>query len=222
MCSILPAASVSACFLTHGTDSETLVKNADLAMYCAKENGRNNFRFFTPELNAEAVERLTLENSLRVALEKQELFLVYQPQLEIASGRITGGEALLRWRHPELGLVAPDRFIPIAENSGLIVPIGEWVLKTACTQARCWQDQGLPALPIAVNVSAVQLHQERFLPLDPPGAGRNRPRPQYLELELTERVLLSNTEKNAFPAARAGPHGVAVVHRRLRRRIFQP
>jgi diguanylate cyclase (GGDEF)-like protein/PAS domain S-box-containing protein len=182
-------------FPDHGGDSETLLKNADQAMYCAKENGRNNFRFFTSELNDRAMERLTLENSLRVALEKRELFLVYQPQLEIATGRITGGEALLRWRHPELGLVAPDRFIPIAENSGLIVPIGEWVLRTACTQARHWQDQGLPALPIAVNVSAVQLHQGRFLPLvrrvlDETGLAR-----QYLELELTERVLLSNTKQ---------------------------
>ncbi len=182
-------------FPDHGADSETLLKNADLAMYCAKENGRNNCRFFTPELNARAVERLTLENSLRVAIENRELSLVYQPQLEIASGRITGGEALLRWRHPELGLVAPDRFIPIAENSGLIVPIGEWVLRTACTQARHWQDQGLPPLPVAVNVSAVQLHQGRFLPLvrrvlDETGLAR-----QYLELELTERVLLSNTKQ---------------------------
>jgi diguanylate cyclase (GGDEF)-like protein/PAS domain S-box-containing protein len=182
-------------FPDHGADGETLLKNADLAMYCAKENGRNNVRFFTPELNARAVERLTLENSLRVAIENRELSLVYQPQLEIASGRITGAEALLRWRHPELGLVAPDRFIPIAENSGLIVPIGEWVLRTACTQARHWQDQGLPPLPVAVNVSAVQLHQGRFLPLvrrvlDETGLAR-----QYLELELTERVLLSNTKQ---------------------------
>ncbi|MFZ0911833.1 MAG: EAL domain-containing protein [Candidatus Korobacteraceae bacterium] len=182
-------------FPDHGADGETLLKNADLAMYCAKENGRNNCRFFTPELNARAVERLTLENSLRVAVEKQELFLVYQPQLEIASGRITGGEALLRWRHPELGLVAPDRFIPVAENSGLIVPIGEWVLRTACTQARYWQDLGLPALPIAVNVSAVQLHQGHFLPLIRRVLDETGLAPQYLELELTERVLLSNTGK---------------------------
>jgi EAL domain-containing protein (putative c-di-GMP-specific phosphodiesterase class I) len=182
-------------FPDDGADSETLLKNADLAMYCAKENGRNNCQFFTPELNARAVERLTLENSLRVAVEKQELFLVYQPQLEIASGRISGGEALLRWRHPELGLVAPDRFIPIAENSGLIVPIGEWVLRTACTQARCWQDLGLPPLPIAVNVSAVQLHQGHFLPLIRRVLDETGLAPQYLELELTERVLLSNSGK---------------------------
>ena len=182
-------------FPDDGADSETLLKNADLAMYCAKENGRNNCQFFTAELNARVVERLTLENSLRVAVKKQELFLVYQPQLEIASGRISGGEALLRWRHPELGLVAPDRFIPIAENSGLIVPIGEWVLRTACTQARCWQELGLPPLPIAVNVSAVQLHQGHFLPLIRRVLDETGLAPQYLELELTERVLLSNTGK---------------------------
>ena len=182
-------------FPDHGGDSETLLKNADQAMYCAKENGRNNFRFFTSELNDRAMERLTLENSLRVALANKELFLVYQPQLEIATGRITGGEALLRWRHPELGLVAPDRFIPIAENSGLIIPIGEWVLKTACTQARCWQDLGLPALPIAVNVSAVQLQQEHFLRLVRRVLEETGLAPQYLELELTEGVLFSNSGK---------------------------
>jgi diguanylate cyclase (GGDEF)-like protein/PAS domain S-box-containing protein len=182
-------------FPDHGADSEELLKTADVAMYCAKENGRNNFQFFTPELNARAMERLALENSLRFALEKRELFLLYEPQVEIATGRITGGEALLRWRHPKLGLVAPDKFIPVAENSGLIIPIGEWVLKTACVQARRWQHLGLPTLSIAVNVSAVQLRQERFLPtvrrvLDETGLA-----PQYLDLELTEGVLLSNAGK---------------------------
>jgi diguanylate cyclase (GGDEF)-like protein/PAS domain S-box-containing protein len=179
----------------HGTDSETLIKNADAAMYSAKENGRNNSRFFTQELNAKAEERLALENNLRVALDRGEFFLVYQPQLEIASGRITGVEALLRWRHPELGLVPPDKFIPIAENSGLIVPIGEWVLGMACTQARRWQEMGLPLLPMAVNVSAVQLHQERFVQMVRRVLDETGLAPRYLELEITERVLLSNTQK---------------------------
>ena len=119
-------------FPEHGADGETLIKNADAAMYCAKEKGRNNFQFFTKNMNAQVVERLTLENSLRLALDRKELFLVYQPQMDIGSGKITGLEALLRWQHPELGLVPPDKFIRIAENSGLIRPIGEWVLKTAC------------------------------------------------------------------------------------------
>ena len=135
-------------FPDDGADGETLLKNADAAMYSAKDNGRNNFQFFTQEMNRRAVERLTLENSLRLALERKELFLEYQPQVDLATGKIIGAEALLRWRHPELGLVPPNTFIPIAENSGMIIPIGEWVLRTACTQARQWQDEGLPHYPL--------------------------------------------------------------------------
>ena len=133
--------------------------------YSAKEGGRHNFCFFTEDMNAQAVERLTLESSLRLALAKEQLFLMYQPQVNIATGEITGVEALLRWQHPGLGLVPPDKFIRIAENSGLIVPIGEWVLRTACAQAQKWQDEGLPAVTVAVNVSAVQFRQEDFCAL---------------------------------------------------------
>jgi diguanylate cyclase (GGDEF)-like protein/PAS domain S-box-containing protein len=181
-------------FPDHGSDSETLIKNADTAMYCAKESGRNNFQFFTPKMNAQAVERLTLENGLRLALDRKELFLVYQPQLEIASRRIVGVEALIRWRHPEIGLIPPDDFIRIAENCGLIVPIGEWVLRSACAQARKWRDEGLPLMSVAVNVSAVQVRQEGFPKtvrgiLDQTGVD-----PQCLDLELTESVLLSNAD----------------------------
>jgi len=178
----------------HGTDSETLIKNADAAMYWAKENGRGRFRFFTDEMNAQAVERLTLENSLRLALEKGQLFLMYQPQMDIATGRITGLEALLRWQHPDLGLVPPEKFIRIAENSGLIVPIGEWVLRTACRQARKWQDEGLPAVSLAVNVSAVQFRQEGFCELIGKVLHETGLAPQYLELELTESLLLANAD----------------------------
>jgi predicted signal transduction protein with EAL and GGDEF domain len=181
-------------FPEHGANDETLIRNADAAMYSAKDYGRNNFQFFTQDMNAEVVERLTLESSLRLALEKRELFLVYQPQMEIATGQITGLEALLRWQHPELGLVPPDQFIRIAENSGLIVPIGEWVLRTACSQARKWQDEGLPAVPVAVNVSAVQFRQEGFRKMIDRVLRETGLAPQYLELELTESLLLSNAD----------------------------
>jgi diguanylate cyclase (GGDEF)-like protein len=178
----------------HGTDSETLVKHADAAMYCAKENGRNAFRLFSEDMNEKVVERLTIEHNLRSALDKDELFLVYQPQTELATGAIIGVEALLRWKHPELGLVPPDHFIRVAENTGLILPIGEWVLRTACTTARRWQDTGLPPVPVAVNVSAVQFRQEGFRALVQRILHETRLAPEYLELELTESVLLSNAD----------------------------
>ena len=181
-------------FPEHGADSETLIKNADAAMYSAKDSGRNNFRFFTADMNAQVVERLTLEHGLRSALEKGELFLAYQPQMDIATGRITGLEALLRWQHPDLGLVPPDKFIRIAENSGLIVPIGEWVLRTACSQARQWQDEGLPAVTVAVNVSAIQFRREGFCELIRRVLFETGLAPQYLEVELTESLLLLNAD----------------------------
>jgi diguanylate cyclase (GGDEF)-like protein/PAS domain S-box-containing protein len=181
-------------FPEHGADGETLIKNADAAMYSAKDNGRNNFRFFTADMNAQVVERLALESSLRLALDRKQLFLVYQPQMDIASGRITGLEALLRWQHSELGLVPPDKFIRIAENSGLILPIGEWVLRTACSQTRTWQDEGLPAVTVAVNVSAVQFRQEGFCELIRRVLDETGLAPQFLELELTESLLLANAD----------------------------
>jgi diguanylate cyclase (GGDEF)-like protein/PAS domain S-box-containing protein len=181
-------------FPEHGRDGETLIKNADAAMYSGKADGRNNFRFFTDDMNAQAFERLTLERSLRSALAKKELFLVYQPQVDMATGSIIGLEALLRWQHPELGLVPPDKFIRIAENSGLIVPIGEWVLRSACSQARKWQDEGLPLVTVAVNVSAVQFRQEGFCELVRRVLHETGLAPQHLELELTESLLLANAD----------------------------
>jgi len=181
-------------FPEHGADCETLIKNADSAMYSAKDCGRNSFRFFAEDMNAQAVERLSVENSLRLALGKKELFLVYQPQMDVATRRITGLEALLRWQHPGLGLVPPDRFIRIAENSGLIVPIGEWVLRVACRQAKKWQDDGLPAVSVAVNVSAVQFRQQGFCELIRSVLHETGLAPQYLELELTESLLLANAD----------------------------
>jgi diguanylate cyclase (GGDEF)-like protein/PAS domain S-box-containing protein len=181
-------------FPEHGADSETLIRNADAAMYCAKCDGRSKVRFFTDEMNAEAQERLTMDKNLRLALDRDEFFLVYQPQIEIETGRITGLEALIRWQHPELGLVPPDRFISIAENNGLIVPIGEWVLRTACAQAKRWQDDGLAAVPVAVNVSAVQFRQEGFTDLVRRVLMETGLSSEYLELELTESLLLSNVD----------------------------
>jgi diguanylate cyclase (GGDEF)-like protein/PAS domain S-box-containing protein len=181
-------------FPEHGTDCETLIKNADAAMYRAKDAGRNNFRFFAEDMNAQLAERLTLENGLRQALDKKEFFLVYQPQMDIPTGKITGLEALLRWQHPDLGLVPPDKFIRIAENSGLIVPIGEWVLRTACRQARKWQDEGLHAVKVAVNVSAVQFRQQGFCELIKGVLRETGLAAQCLELELTESLLLANAD----------------------------
>ncbi len=181
-------------FPQDGADGDTLIKNADAAMYSAKDAGRNNFRFFAIKMQAQALERLTLVNNLRLALERKEFSLVYQPQMAIESGAITGFEALIRWQHPELGLIPPDKFISIAEDSGLILAMGEWVLKTACTQARKWQENGLPAVPLAVNVSAVQFRQEGFLALIRRVLLETGLPPQYLELELTEGLLLSNAD----------------------------
>ena len=181
-------------FPDHGTDPETLIMHADSAMYCAKDSGRNNFRFFTEDMNTQAMERLTLESGLRLALDKNQLFLMYQPQMEIATKKIIGMEALLRWQHPELGLVPPDKFIRIAENSGMILPIGEWVLTTACRQAMKWQLEGLSAVSVAVNVSAVQIRQKGFCALVKRILQETGLAPQYLELELTESLLLANAD----------------------------
>jgi predicted signal transduction protein with EAL and GGDEF domain len=146
-----------------GRDEQTLTKNADIAMYQAKAEGKNNFQFYSEKLDANSLERLTLESSLRHALERNEFRLCYQAKRDISSGRITGMEALLRWEHPDLGMVAPMQFIPIAEETGLIVPIGRWVLRTACAQNVAWQSAGVQPLNIAVNLTARQFSDEHLL-----------------------------------------------------------
>jgi diguanylate cyclase (GGDEF)-like protein/PAS domain S-box-containing protein len=179
----------------HGTDGDTLIKNADAAMYAAKENGRGHIRFFTEMMNTQAIERFAMERDLRRALDREEFFLVYQPQVEIESREIIGFEALIRWQHPELGLVPPDKFIPIAEGNGLIVPIGEWVLRTACAQARKWHDSGLLPTTMAVNVSTTQFRQENFRTLVGSVLQDTGLPAKYLELELTESLLLSDADE---------------------------
>src|SRR3984885_3611304 len=177
-----------------GLDAETLIKNADTAMYQAKENGRQSYQFFKSAMNVGAVERQSIEESLRRALERQEFALHYQPKINLKTGQITGTEALLRWTHPVRGPVPPVQFIPVAEDCGLILPIGNWVLREACKQAQVWADAGLPGATMAVNISAMELRNESFLEgvfsaLDDTGLD-----PKSLELELTESVLMKHAE----------------------------
>ncbi len=181
-------------FPEHGEDGETLIKNADAAMYSAKEDGSSRVRLFASEMNSRAVARLTLESDLRAALDAKEFFLVYQPLMEIASGRITGMEALIRWQHPTKGVVPPGNFIPIAESSGLILPIGEWVLRSACSQMREWQNGGHRIAPVSVNVSALQFRREGFCSLIRKVLAESSLQGRCLELELTESLLLSNAD----------------------------
>ena len=177
-----------------GLDEQTLTKNADIAMYQAKAEGKNNFQFYSEKLNANSLERLTLESSLRHALERNEFRLHYQAKREIASGKITGMEALLRWEHPDLGTVAPMQFIPVAEETGLIVPIGKWVLKTVCLQSIDWQKQGLPPLSIAVNLTARQFLDEQLITDVSSILVETGMDPHLLELELNESVLIHDVE----------------------------
>ena len=181
-------------FPEDGADAATLIKNADTAMYQAKENGRQSYKFFKPAMSVRAVERQSIEESLRRALERQELRLHYQPKVNLCTGEITGAEALIRWQHPIRGLVTPGEFIPIAEDCGLIVPIGHWALREACQQARTWMKAGLPLRAMAVNISAMEFRHENFLDgvfaiIEETGMD-----PACLELELTESVLMKRTE----------------------------
>lgn len=183
-----------AMFPDDGEDEQTLMKNADSAMYFAKNEGRNNFQFFSPEINAQILERLRLESSLRHALERQEFSLCYQAKLDLKTGGITGVEALLRWNSAEHGSVSPAKFIPIAEEAGLIAPIGRWVLRTACLQNMKWQREGLPPINMAVNLSVVQFADEGLLDDIADVLRESGMDPCLLELEITESMLVNNID----------------------------
>ncbi len=178
-----------------GKDLDTLFKSADAAMYLAKQNGRNNYRFFTAEIQQRSSRILSLENALRYAYTRGELSLHYQPQIELESGKIVGIEALLRWTHPELGSISPGEFIPIAEESGQILLLGEWVLRTAAMRMKQWINMGFPPMSVAVNLSAVQFHHENLSNLVSTIIDEVQLPPWYLELELTESVAAQDPLK---------------------------
>ncbi|HYD94374.1 MAG TPA: EAL domain-containing protein [Noviherbaspirillum sp.] len=199
-----------ACYPADGHDAATLLKNADVAMYRAKQRGKNTFQFFTSDMNTQAFEQLLLENSLRRALERSEFELHYQPQFSAATGRVSGVEALVRWRHPELGLVLPGTFISLAEQNGLIVPIGAWVLQEACRQGRVWMDAGHDFGRIAVNLSAKQFASGNLLDVIRAALDGSRLPPSKLELEITESTIMQNPAEAVLLLDRIRDMGVAL------------
>jgi len=186
---ITPSSGISM-YQDDGETVEKLIKHADAAMYLAKECGKNNHQFYTKELQQATLKKLKLETDLRKALEKNQLILYYQPKINIITGKIIGTEALIRWDHPKLGIVSPDQFIPLAEETGLIVPIGEWVIRSACKQAKIWQDEGHPNLTIAVNISLRQFMQNNLHEVIGEILDETGLTPEYLELEITESMAL--------------------------------
>jgi diguanylate cyclase (GGDEF)-like protein/PAS domain S-box-containing protein len=171
---------------------ETLIRNADIAMYAAKDMGKNTFSFFSSDMNEKVVEKMGLETRLREAIKRDEFFLTYQPQMSLATGAMSGMEVLLRWQHPEAGTVSPATFIRVAEETGLIIPIGEWVLHTACAQAMLWHKAGLPRLRMGVNISSRQFNQPDFIDMVDRVLQQTGYDPKYLELELTEGIVMEN------------------------------
>ncbi|GLI37072.1 EAL domain-containing protein [Geobacter hydrogenophilus] len=193
-----------------GRSGDALVKNADVAMYRAKEQGRNNCQLFAPEMNARAFERLSLENDMRRALERDEFVLHYQPKVNVEHGQIACMEALVRWQHPTMGLVPPSRFIPLAEETGLIVPLGEWVLQTACRQNRAWQDAGYPTMQVAVNLSPRQLRQGDLAETVARVLAETGLAPGWLVIEVTESILMDDAEETIRTFRRLDRMGVRI------------
>jgi diguanylate cyclase (GGDEF)-like protein/PAS domain S-box-containing protein len=193
-----------------GRDTDTLMMHADAAMYRAKESGKNNCQFYTSEMNAGLEEKLALTEGLRKALEEQQLFLAYQPKIDLRSGSMFGVEALLRWQHPQRGLVSPAQFIPLAEENGLIIQIGEWALREACRQARAWQDAGLPPLSVSVNVSARQFDDPRLVERVAAALAASGLDACWLELELTETMVMRNVQQSIAKMRELEAMGIAL------------
>lgn len=182
-------------FPEDGNDVDMLYKNADIAMFMAKEIGRNNFQFYSSEMNQRILFRLDMDKSLRYAIKKNEFYLCYQPQVDMLSGRMVGLEALIRWHHPIKGCIAPGEFIPYAEESGLILPIGDWVIRTACRQIRMWKDAGYGEIPVAVNISARQLQNENLITTIREVLEEYQLPPACLELEITETIVMQDFDQ---------------------------
>jgi EAL domain-containing protein (putative c-di-GMP-specific phosphodiesterase class I)/FixJ family two-component response regulator len=200
-----------ALFPDHGADPDSLLRHADIAMHAVKEAGGNNWQTYAASMSERSLERLAIENDLRHALEREELLLHFQPQVDMRSGRVAGMEALLRWRHPRLDIVSPIRFVGLAEEMGLIVPIGTWILRTACRQSKVWQEAGLPALRVAVNMSPRQFYLDDIVARVQEALTETGLEPGCLEIELTESLLMTNIEQAVDTLAKLKAMGVRLA-----------
>lgn len=210
--SISITSSVGASFYPQdGTNATVLLKNADAAMYSAKADGRNNYRFYTPQMNAKAIEQLALASDLHKALEREEFFLLYQPMVDLKTQKIVSAEALIRWLHPVRGVISPMEFIEVAEETGLIPLIGEWVINTACAQNKYWQDLGLDPIKIAVNVSGIQFKQDNIVEVVEAALTAAKLNPRYLNLELTESSIMGDTHTYIYAMNELKKLGVGLV-----------
>jgi EAL domain-containing protein (putative c-di-GMP-specific phosphodiesterase class I) len=195
-------------FPEHGGTAQALITNADAAMYHVKKSGRNGFQLFDPQMSTFFPDRLALENDLRKALERHELELFYQPKVDVLKGHTTGMEALVRWRHPVRGLIMPADFVPLAEETGLIIPLGHWVLREACRQNKAWQDRGLAPLRMAINISGAQLRHEDLADSVALALRETGLDPRYLEIEITESVVMQNASSAVVTLDRLSQMGI--------------